>query len=1234
MFTNYWKSGARPGRILWVLASVVAVWLLTWLLAWLLVPPLLKSQLESRGSAALGRSLHIGAIDFKPWTLELSISDISVATADGGASQLAIARVYVDAGVQSIFRLAPVLDAITIDSPRLQLTHLGGGRYDIDDLLQRLAPVPGAAPSAALEFALYNISVNDGSLAFRDQQGSEMRTHNLHKLQIAVPFVSNMESHRDVKVTPRLAFELNGSSFDSAADATPFATNRKGEANLRIAHLDLAPYLGYLPASLPWRLTHAVVDADVSLRFEQSAQAHLSLGGKFKASGLEVRQSGKPLLRVAAIELLLADVRPLEHVVRLSSIAVDTPRLELVRDGSGRLNLGPPPSTAGAPDDAPAPAASPANPWNLELGAFTLQGGAIAWTDERLGAPVHMNLADLAVQAHDLHWPMDAQAARFEASATLPYRGKAARLEIRGEGSSAEAQAHVALSDLPLGLGAAYTAQYLVPGLSGSFDADIDAHWKNASLVVLAHRLALREFAMREAGGSVVATNAAAVANVRNLPDLPSVALLDLTDSRLDLSERKLHLGKLVLKNPAVGLQRDADGNWLALRWLNNVPQDGTRSTAAQGAPAAVAVPWKIALDELSVQQAHVFYQDRAPAKPVRLDVTALDLQASGLTPEGKRPSAVKLKALVRSGRADPGSLRFDGSVMWDPLALEGKVDATDLPAHALAPYLADQLNIEIARADASFSGAVSYGATPEGTRLALRGEAALQELQINSLMDESGSAPGLRLSQELLNWKALTVGGLALVVAPQQALQVQVREAALSDFFARVVVSPQGRLNLQDLVKADPPAPVTASAAPSAALAASAAAVNQAAASQAPSAIVEMGPVSLVRGRVLFTDHFIQPNYSADLTELTGRIGQFSSQASVGVVQMADIELRGRAEGTASLEISGQVNPLARPLALAVRAQVHDLELPPLSAYSVKYAGYGIERGKLSMDVNYKVQPDGQLTASNSLILNQLTFGDKVEGAPNSLPVKLAVALLADGDGVIDINLPISGSLNDPQFSIGPVIWKVLTNLIVKAVTAPFSLLAHVLGGSSEELSTVGFAPGSSALSEAARAGLEKVASALQNRSSLRLTIVGSASLDHEREALLRERLNALVLAEKRRRAAVGSTGQTAPPAVDAAEYPALLKSVYRRADIVKPRNLIGMSKDISIEEMENLLLASIAVNENDMRELALQRSVAIKDFLLERNLPAQRLFLGAVKMLAASDPAGPAAELVISAR
>ena len=280
---------------------------------------------------------------------------------------------------------------------------------------------------------------------------------------------------------------------------------------------------------------------------------------------------------------------------------------------------------------------------------------------------------------------------------------------------------------------------------------------------------------------------------------------------------------------------------------------------------------------------------------------------------------------------------------------------------------------------------------------------------------------------------------------------------------------------------------------------------------------MVQFGPVSLVNGRVAFSDFFIKPNYAANLSELTGKLSAFSSQAPGGDPVLADLELRGRAEGSASLEITGKLNPLAQPLALDITGKVRDLELPPLTPYAVKYAGHGIERGKLSVDVNYKVLPSGQLTASNRLVLHQLTFGEAVEGAPNSLPVKLAVALLADRQGVIDLDLPISGSLNDPQFRIGPVIFKIIVNLIGKALTSPFSLLASAFGGG-DEMSHVPFAPGSATLTPEAQQNLDKVAKALADRPALKITVTGTASLQEEREGLQRESLQQRVLAEKRR--------------------------------------------------------------------------------------------------------------------
>jgi hypothetical protein len=383
----------------------------------------------------------------------------------------------------------------------------------------------------------------------------------------------------------------------------------------------------------------------------------------------------------------------------------------------------------------------------------------------------------------------------------------------------------------------------------------------------------------------------------------------------------------------------------------------------------------------------------------------------------------------------------------------------------------------------------------------------------------------------------------------------------------------------------------------------------------------------------VLFSDRFIQPNYSADLTQLTGKLSQFSSQPRNGVVQLADLELRGRAEGTASLEITGKLNPLAKPLALDIQGRVRDLELPPLSPYAIKYAGYGIERGKLSVDVNYTIKPDGQLTASNKLVLNQLSFGEKVEGAPNSLPVKLAVALLADRNGVIDLNLPISGSLNDPQFSIGPVIWKVLTNLVVKALTSPFSLLANAFGGG-DELSAVVFPAGVATLTSEAKQGLDKVAKALTERTALKMTVVGTASLEAERDALKKDRLTALLLTEKRRRTVVAGQDATTVVAVSPTEAADLLKEVYKRADMTKPRNVVGMAKDLPTADMQALLLANISVNEDSMRALALARGVVVRDYLAARNLPTDRLFVGAAKIVAPSADWQPRADLTLNSQ
>jgi uncharacterized protein involved in outer membrane biogenesis len=1218
MFQNIWVR-----RVAWTLAALAGLWLL----GWLAVPPLLKSQIETRASKALGRQLTLGAVDFKPWSLELTLTDLSLATADGSASQFKLARIYMDAELQSLVRMAPVVDAVQIDRPQIRLAHLGQGRYDIDDILARLKTPADSEPASPLRFALHNLVLQGGEVDFADHTATGVRQHALRKLLVAVPFLSNLESQRDVVVSPRLAFELNGSDFDTSAQGTPFALTAKGDAQLKISDFDLAPYLPYLPEGLPVRPRGAVVDADLKLGFERNPESAVRLTGAVTVRNLSVVDAaGAALTAVDSVRVELGDVRPLEQKLHLALVEVSKPRVQLVRERSGQFNwelkARGKPATAIKKEAADADstgARGQKEPWSIRLDRFALLGGGVNWTDKAVQTPSKLALTELEVSASNLRWPETktegAQGeALVEASAKLPLSGGPASLwRFKAAGSQQEGSVQASVESLSLAVAAPYVAQYLEPGVRAMVDAQVGARWQGQQVTATVDRLSVREAALVDAKPVVKAPNrpsgAPARTSIVSSSDMPRFKLLEVSDVLLDPSKRSARVGKVVLQQASGGVRREADGRWMFESWLKPAPE--TAVAAADAPQGQTSTPWKVELGELNVQDSGVAVADRLPVKPVRLEMSAVNLQVTGAQLDGTKAANVKLLARARSGQVQSGTLRYEGTLAWAPVALQGAVEVSNFPAHVAVPYFADQLNVDVLRADASFKGQLRVADTPAGPQVVLRGDAAVDEFQ--ALSNRSGSSG---LGEELLAWKSLSVPGLELSLAPGLAARVAVREASLLDYYARIVVSPEGRINLQDLVKQQPSAPAQAGTA-------------------APAAEIQVGPISLINGKVLFSDRFIKPNYTANLSDLTGKLSQFSSRTKDGVVQLADLELRGRAEGSATLEVIGKINPLAKPLALDIVGKVRELELPPLSPYSIRHAGYGIERGKMSVDVHYAVQGDGQLTADNKLVLNQLTFGDKVEGAPNSLPVKLAVALLADRNGVIDLDLPISGSLNDPQFSLGPVIWKAITNLLAKAITAPFSLIANALGGGgSTELSSVAFAPGSPALTEAAKAGLETVAKVLQERSALRVTVVGTAHFEAEREALKRERLSALLLAEKRRTAASRSQDAASVLAYSPEEMPVLLRAAYRRADIVKPRNLVGLAKDLDVPEMEALLLANISVNEDAIRDLALQRAVAVKDYLALKKVPTDRLFLGAVKTTGSVAEAKPHAELLLTSQ
>jgi hypothetical protein len=660
-----------------------------------------------------------------------------------------------------------------------------------------------------------------------------------------------------------------------------------------------------------------------------------------------------------------------------------------------------------------------------------------------------------------------------------------------------------------------------------------------------------------------------------------------------------------------LALARDAQGRWNFEQW--------TRASAdAKAAPARgveTASPWSVRLGELDLSNGELRLDDQRPAAnpsgPVQLRA-ALNANVRDLSWPGG--AAAKTQLQVRITQADgptrgatDGRLYWTGSIAAAPLAVRGRLRLERFPLHAFEPYFGSGLNVALLRGEVDWRGdiAVAQNRSDQWDASAT-GDARLEDLRVHER--SAGVRTTVRGSDELLSWQSLALDGLRFEMRAGAKPRLEIAAAALNAFYSRLVISEDGRFNLRDVAAA----PKAGAAAPSAAAPPATAAASAPSVGDGLPIDIVVGGLRLANGKIDFTDRFIKPNYSAALSQLDGTLGAFDSTSRA----MATLELKGRAAGTALLEIGGALNPTARPLALDIRAKASDLELAPLSPYAGRYAGYAIERGKLSMDVAYKIDADGKLDARNQIILNQLTFGDKVESPDaTKLPVLLAVALLKDRNGVIDLNLPVSGSINDPQFSVFDLVLKAIGNLLAKALTAPFALLA---GGGSDDLSFVAFEPGTVDFSADGKAAIDKVAKALLDRPALKMTVTGTADAASEREAIRRAALEARIRAEQRRDLLRDGAADDAPlPALTTARREALVKRIYEDTKLPdKPRNALGLAKSIATAEMEALLMNASDVTADSARELALQRGLAVRDALVAKGLPSERLFVAAPKV------------------
>ncbi|MDE0566690.1 DUF748 domain-containing protein [Shewanella algae] len=628
---------------------------------------------------------------------------------------------------------------------------------------------------------------------------------------------------------------------------------------------------------------------------------------------------------------------------------------------------------------------------------------------------------------------------------------------------------------------------------------------------------------------------------------------------------------------------------------------------------------WLLTIGKISLKQADLNLFEQQQSDGVHWRVYPLDITTGPVRSdlEGSIDYQLQL-ALSSDAQTQPetsqGQFSSTGAIDAKAFTVNGELTLTELELQQFQPYLTPYLNMQLESGKLSTQG--KFTANAEG-KAHFQGQAGIGKLLIKD---------GLAF-EPLLKWQNMAIDAMSF---DSEANSLKISNILLEQPYAKVMITEDQRTNIGELIRAEPPGDNSAAQSQTKQSQENEAPQQTAAkekintkASTDKAFKLDIGSIAIKNGSAYFADNSLTPNFASGIEALEGKISHLSSTPGT----KASVDIKGKIDKYAPVTLRGEVNPLLEKPYLDLDLVFKSVELTSVNPYSGTYAGYYIDKGQLSLALNYQLE-DNQLKGDNHLVIDQLKLGKPSDSdLATSLPITLAIALLQDRHGVIDLGLQVSGDLDSPSFSFGSIVMTAITNVITKAVTAPFSLLAGLVG-SDEELNLVAFQPGIATLGADAEDKLSKLAKALDDRPKLQLSIEGSVALREDSEALAEQKLQ-LQLLKASKLAAL-------PDELSASRFPtqgkladALVELFEQQlkldADAEKDKVKQKLAEKADGEKVDedtlltvwhmglyNQLLSAQEISNNELANLAQARAQAIKAFLVDRAAVApERVFL-----------------------
>ncbi|NBA96490.1 DUF748 domain-containing protein [Pseudomonas sp. R5(2019)] len=881
--------------------------------------------------------------------------------------------------------------------------------------------------------------------------------------------------------------------------------------------------------------------------------------------GLKIGEPGKEQLGFERLYANLQIDSLWTKALHLAGIELDKPRTELLFNKDGTLNLVrlfKLPASEATPEDPES------KPFPLRVDQIKLAGGYLHFKDMRPSEPIEFLYDDMNLELKNLSTLPDDNAdmtlvAAGPEGGRVDWSGRISLVPITSEGK-------LKVTDGKMKVWWPYVRDALPLVLENgvlNFSTDYKLNLaKDTQLLLENTSVSIAPFAIKAPDGR----------------PLVRLERLDVTETSVDLAKQLVTVGKIRSQKMETWAAREADGelDWQKLFASQPAKPAAQEKTAPPTAdpkpenkpvPAAPGKPWQVLLRDVQLRNYQVHLADRQPKEPVALELGPLNVDIQNFDSLNTSPFTLN----IDSGLGKQGKLQASGEVNLAPVSARLKVSTQDIDLRVAQAYISPYIRLELRSGMLASDLDVDLKGT-EPLTLTVTGKAQVNQLHTLDTLKE----------RDFVKWQQLLLEGLEY----RHGDVLSIAKVDLQQPYARFMINEDRTTNVDDLLIPQPSETNPKAAA-------------KPAASQEKPLGVHIGAITISDGSANFADFSLTPNFAAAMQQLNGEIGTIDNR----LPKPAKVNIKGKVDRYAPVTIKGSLNPFDPLASLDIAASFKRVELTTLTPYSGKFAGFRIRKGRLNLDLHYLITK-GQLKAENKVVVEQLQLGEKVD-SPDAvdLPIRLAIALLKDTEGKISIELPVSGNLNDPQFSVMPIVWQSLRNLVLRAAQAPFKFIGGLIGsGDAQDLGTVAFAPGSSDLSDGAQSALNKLAAALKERPALRLEIEGTSAQTSDGPLIAEQRLEREYQSTyykilQRRGDKVPA--QAALLQVPDDEKTPMLEGIYRsRLKQQPPTEWEQLDKTGRTEKLREAVLKSWAESTALLRQLGQDRASSIKDYLVEK--------------------------------